>query len=246
MDIVITPRASKWAVFWTLIALGIAMIAGHNIVEDAPVTAKLVASALMSIATITVIMVYTIKSYHKADVDAGKLAVTNMQVMANDMELLKKATILAKDLMKQAQEQLKEVGKEGQTLAKEVELLRKSEQKLLADLAKAKKDIAKANDETAKAQSDLANANKRIAKANDSLADEIAKAKVNAKKEHLPYINAGENYLLYSVCKGISRPNSSHSKEDRAMAEKHFKELKTSLDAFKEKYKSVAEKTILG
>lgn len=70
MEYTIKASASRWAIFWTLIAIGLGLISGIIIDSNTntPHEVKGVLSALISLGTCILIATITIKGYHVADV----------------------------------------------------------------------------------------------------------------------------------------------------------------------------------
>ena len=185
---------------------------------------------------------YLLYKMAQADADNKKYDVDDANSMlASAIDKARQATEQRGEVIKIAtvlKEKANALQEKANALASECERLRADERTRLEKLQTLNKDLQTLADERQALLDKLANAETLQANA-------IANAKANALKPHRPYINAGQNYLLYAVGRAISNHNSSYSAEDKQRAGEAVKGLKIALDEFRDEYKENAEKSIL-
>lgn len=179
--------------------------------------------------------------YIKEEADAQKYSVEDAQDKA--MQAISKAKQAIEDreqviaIATALKANTNALQEKANALANECERLRADEQTRLQKIQTLNSQLQTLEAEKQTLSDKLANADKLQANA-------IANAKKEATNALRAYSDAGTNYLLYAVCKGISNVNSPFDADVKAKAKEQGSSLKSELDAFVDKYKEQAINTL--
>lgn len=259
MEYTIKSSASRWAIFWTLVAIGLGLISGlfMDSNTNAPNEVKGVASAIVSLGVCILIATRTIKGYHVADVLAGRQAVKDREFAEKVAQTAVAFTNEAHEAAAKATQALQTEQALTERLSNEVELLRKGERERIAKIEKAGAEIEKAMSLIEKGQADYEKVkadyekviadNQKLQADNQKLQAEIEKAKADNQKlrksfeatllDNEPIINLGNQYIRYRLNKS-KNASSALTEEERAEAKMAFEAAKVALDEFISNYKT--------